>query len=304
MAIFVIKIAPCLSLIKIIEKIIEKELTDIMQKETIDMKSLHEKLLEIAIYLDSFCKEHNVNYYLMGGSTLGALRHHGFIPWNDDFDVFMTYNNYIKFLKLSDHNLDKDRFYLQEENTDEWPLFFTKLRMNGTTYLEENTKNSTMHKGIYIDVFCLNNISDNKIYRFMQYLAALLLTAQSLSRRGYKTNKNFVKKTVMFFAHCFVRGKIKQFLLIFARGLNLEKIEYVGNFFDKAPFQMTCFPVEWLGNPRYVSFENVMLPIPVEAEKYLKLRYGDYMKMPDEKTLKKYPPHAYFVDVNNDYSIY
>lgn len=261
-------------------------------------------MLEITIYLDKFCKKHNIIYYLMGGSALGALRHKGFIPWDDDLDVFMTYDNYIKFIDTAKKHLDTKHFYLQEENTEEWPMFFTKLRMNGTTFIEEDTQDNNMHKGVYIDIMCLNNVSENKIYRYFQYFSALLLTAQTIDKRGYKTNKNFKKKLAMLFARIFVRGFVKKSLIYFVRCLNKNETQYVGHFFGKAPFSKTSFPRAWLGEQRYVPFEDTVLPIPQETEKYLTLRFGDYMKMPDDRTMKKYPIHALFVDLNRDYSEY
>lgn len=269
-----------------------------------DIKSLQMKILEIVTYLDKFCKERNITYYLMGGSALGALRHKGFIPWDDDLDVFMTFDNYQKFLKYAREELDIKEFYLQEENTEEWPMFFTKIRMNGTTFLEENTKNSKMHQGVYIDIMCLNNTSSNIIYRYLQYCAALLLTAQTLEMRGYPENHSLIKKIAMKGARFLVKGRVKKNIINFVRGLNSKPTKNIGHFFGKAPFKRTSFPLEWLGTPRYVSFENTQLPIPQEAEKYLSMRFGDFMELPDEKTLKQYPIHASFVDLTKDYTEY
>jgi lipopolysaccharide cholinephosphotransferase len=151
---------------------------------TSDIKTLQNKILEIAKYFDAFCREHGIVYYLMGGSALGALRHKGFVPWDDDFDVFMTYDNYKKFFDAAQKDLNTSEFYLKKENTPEWPLFFTKLRMNGTTLIEKDTQNRKMHKGIYIDIMCLNNVSDNKAYAYLQYVSAVLLSANALYIRG------------------------------------------------------------------------------------------------------------------------
>lgn len=216
----------------------------------------------------------------------------------------MTYDNYTKFIETAKKNLDKEKFYLQEENTEEWPLFFTKLRMNGTTFIEENTRNSKMHQGVFIDIMCLNNVSNNIFYRFLQYSAALLLTAHTLDKRGYKSNKSFKKKIAMLFARIFVRGPIKRKLISFVRSLNNKPTKMVGHFFGKAPFSKTSFPVSWLGKQRYVPFETTMLPVPQEAEKYLTLRFGDFMKIPDKNTLKEYPIHALFIDLEKDYREY
>jgi lipopolysaccharide cholinephosphotransferase len=269
-----------------------------------NINEVQNKILEIAIYLDEFCREHDITYYLMGGSALGAIRHKGFIPWDDDLDVFMTYENYIKFIDSCERYLDNDRFYLQKENTKEWPLFFTKLRMNNTTFIEADTKDRIMHKGFYVDVMCLNNTSQNAIYRYLQYFSARLILSKSLAERGYITTSK-LKKIATSLSKLCVRGVILKMLLSIVRGLNKKETGYVGHFFGRAKFKNTSFAKEFLGTPRYVEFSTTKLPVPEQAEKYLELRFGkDYMKMPDQKTRDQYPVHAIFVDTEKDYKEY
>lgn len=270
----------------------------------LNLLEIQDKILEIAVYFDEFCREHEITYYLMGGSALGAVRHEGFIPWDDDLDVFMTFENYKKFLNVCESHLDREKFYLQKENTEEWPLFFSKLRMNNTTFIEEDTQYRKMHKGFYIDVMCLNNTTKNKFFRYLQYFAAKIVISKTLYERGYSTN-NKVKKVAMGLSKIVINKTIIKLLLMFIRSLNSFNTQYVGHFFGRAKFKNTSFPKKYLGQPKYTKFSKVALPVPFEVEKYLAVRFGSsFMDMPSKKVRDQYPSHAIYADPNVDYKVY
>lgn len=269
-----------------------------------ELKELQSKILEIAVYFDNFCKDNNITYYLMGGSALGAIRHQGFIPWDDDYDVFMDYNNYSKFLKIVEEKIDKSKFYFQREDTDEWPMYFSKIRMNRTTFIEKDLVGRDMHHGIYIDIMCLNNASSISIIRYLQYFSALVLNTRALMEKGYNTNSN-IKRIALYLSKILVKDFVKVFLLRFVRSFNKSNTKFVGHYFGRAPFLKTSFKKSYLSKPRYMTFENLFLPVPCKVEKYLTIRYGvNYMALPSEDEKMEYPSHAFIVDTLKPYDEY
>lgn len=269
-----------------------------------ELQDLHNVILEIALDFDNFCKENDITYYLMGGSALGAIRHQGFIPWDDDFDVFMDRENYLKFIQVAKSKLDTNKYYFQEEDTEEWPLFFSKIRMNNTTFIEKDVADRKMHHGIYIDIMCLNYTYNNKLLRYFQYIVARILSSSALSKKGYIT-KSKTKKMILAISRLLTFGPLKNILLKMVRVKKPKKLNLIAHFFGRAPFSKTTFPVTFLSTPRYTSFENLLLPVPKEVEKYLVIRYGNkYMELPSKEEKDKYPSHAYIVDTNKSYKNY
>ena len=138
----------------------------------------------------------------------------------------------------------------------------------------------------------------------MQYLAARIINIRALYDKGYITN-NIYKKILINISPYIINKYIKNNLLNFVRILNSKKTFLVGHFFGRAPFKKTSFPECYLGKPRYVQFEHLLLPVPQEVGKYLEVRYGNkYMDLPSEDEKKKYPSHAYIIDVNKNYQFY
>ena len=184
-----------------------------------NLDSLHAVLHEILDDFDSFCRSNDIQYSLAYGTVLGAVRHKGFIPWDDDLDVMMTRENYNKFLTLFKNN---EKYTLQKEQID-YPLYFSKLRKNGTTFIENikyRKKWKNIHQGIYIDIFPLDKVSSNKIEAKMQTVFSNILISQMLFLRGYQTKK-LLKWVFMLFSILFI--PFRKFLFNYVTKFNSRK---------------------------------------------------------------------------------
>lgn len=158
----------------------------------------HQAMLEKLLYAFSdVCEQNNIPFQLYAGTLLGAVRHHGFIPWDDDIDVVMSRDAYDRFLQVAPKALNPDIFFLQGEYSEHWPMFFSKLRLNHTACMEKFIpKDPMMHQGIYIDIFPYDNLSNNSFRRKLQFYASKIVIAKGLHLRGLATD-SILKKAVM-----------------------------------------------------------------------------------------------------------
>lgn len=264
---------------------------------------LQNKILEIAVYIEQFCTQHDIDYCLMGGSALGAKRHGGFIPWDDDLDIFMTPDNYEKFREKFVEFGDHEKFYLQEYGrTKKGHVTVPKLRMNGTTYLEDLTKDWDIHQGIFVDIFILHNCPNNKIKQLWQCFWAKCAVVKGMSMRGYDRQKG-LRKFLLWLSKLLPRKLMVDFALRQVYRYRNEESDYYCNFLGKAVYKKGLYKKEWFNQTEYIPFEKTELRVPVGLHEFLTERFGDYMIPPSEERIK-WEQHAWKWDTNNDFSVY
>lgn len=271
-------------------------------QDTYGFLELQDKILEIAVDFDKFCSVNDIDYCLMGGSALGAKRHGGFIPWDDDLDVFMTPQNYEKFRERFHINGDKEKYYLQEWGETDGLVTISKIRMNNTSYIEESLENYDIHHGIYIDIFILHTCPDNKLAQMYQCLWAKYVIMKGLASRGYNRRKGFLGfalKVMNLFPEKFlVKYGLKQ-----VYKYRDKKTGYFCNFLGKAVFKNAIYKREWFEKSEYAAFEKVQLKIPENLHDFLTFRFGDYMKPPSPERIK-WEQHAKSWDTKKDFREY
>lgn len=267
------------------------------------ISELQDKILEIAKYIDEFCSEHDIDYCLMGGSALGAKRHNGFIPWDDDLDIFMTPDNYEKFRDIFYRQGDTEKFYLQEcGKTSKGYVSTPKLRMNGTTYIEELTKDFKMHQGIFVDIFILHNCPNSKLLQLWQCFWAKCTIVKGMSMRGYNRQTGIRKLFI-----CASKLLPKKIMVDFALGQvyrfrNINS-DYYCNFLGKAIFKKGIYDKDWFSQTLPIPFEKVYLRAPKGLHEFLTKRFGNYMVIPSADRIK-WEQHAWKWSTTKDFSEY
>ena len=244
-----------------------------------DLHHLQQVILMIAKDINELCLRNGIRYFLLGGSAIGAVRHKGFIPWDDDLDIVMDAENYGRFIKVCREQLDKEKYYLQEGFVD-WPMPFSKIKLRGTTFEEPGQfANPDGECGIFLDVFKVENAPSSSIGQKWQYFCAKYLLCYCLLERGWSEISG-MKKLMMMAAYPL---KIK-----WLRGLFRYQTEkwngkdggcrffWAGRYrFAKAFYDKDIFDVAI-----YVPFEDTKLPVPEKYDKWLTQIFGDYMTPP------------------------
>ena len=253
------------------------------------MNALQEKQLDILKCFIKVCEKHNLQYFLVGGSTLGAIRHKGFIPWDDDIDVGMPRKDYDEFIKLQDE-FKGTPYFIQTFKSDPCYIYnYGKLRDSSTTFIENTFKQHRINHGVWIDIFPIDGFSKvvkprekfakkvNHIW-WQVYLSYLPALRRKVHARTFFKDilLNIVAGLFYIFDIAHFRNKHVE---RFAKKIPLEESVMAGNYFGfnmKREAMDTKIFKEFIKVP----FEDVMAYVPKDYDTYLRNLYGDYMKLP------------------------
>lgn len=244
-------------------------------------------ILNIAKYLDDFCEVHNIDYCLMGGSALGAIRHKGFIPWDDDLDIFMRPDEYSRFREAFIKEGDQFKFYLQEWGDTQGRPAMAKLRLNNSHYVETDLECLDIHKGIFIDIFILHSCPDNKLGHWWQYFWSRYLVLKALANRNYKRRGIIVSMMLKPLKYLPRKAFVKFALNQIYR--NHDKItKYFCHYIGRAGYKKGLYKSSYFNKSKRVPFETITLRVPERVEEYLTDRWGDYMNIPSKEEIAYY----------------
>ena len=242
--------------------------------------------LEILCEVDRVCRENDIHWFLCCGTLLGAVRHQGFIPWDDDLDIGMMREDYEKFFHLALEKMDP-KFCVQSWYTEpEYPLPFGKVRMRGTLYIEAKSA-LFQENGFYIDVFPFDNAPDDPEEQAVHAAKLNDLFRMKLMKSGYKPwlEKGRInwKKRIGYLLYQLKARKYTQEDLAYqydtlaagcSKGKTICRQRGLRN--------LECYPACWFTELGECTFESERFPIPQNFDAVLTAQFGDYMTPPPE----------------------
>ena len=261
------------------------------------LPQLHKTEVEILDEIVRICNKYNLKYYLIGGTLLGAVRHKGFIPWDDDLDIVMPRKDYVKFCQLCATELAPE-YYLHGIDTDPtyW-LVFAKIRKRNTLFNERNIAPISAPKGIYVDIFPLDEaLSEDSLEQRIRTRIIKGLSATICRKRGLDVRPSLKGRILMQPLLLFSIYRLSMWQLKLMTKQNHKKCDYYINFgsnyntvkqtIHKSKYEPSC----------QVEFEGKLYNTLGDYAYFLKRIYGeDYMQLPPpEKRITHRPVRISF----------
>ena len=251
----------------------------------------------------ALCERHHLTYFGIAGTILGAVRHGGFIPWDDDIDIAMPRKDFERFIEFAEKELSDRYFLLNTEHDPEYPLHTTRLCLKGTSFIEEAFRDAKFHCGIFLDLYPYDNLADGpfayklQIWRTWFYSKILILRT---IEKPYIAQTGVAAKVILAVCkvcNMFLKGIKADPLKIYWKGqrisrkYNKRKTKRIGFPSDTDPEWNTLYLRE-IYPLKKVKFENTVIPIPRKYRVMLQHLYGDdYMTPPPEEKRKTHYPH-------------
>ncbi len=258
---------------------IAKELTDeeLRRLQLTQTDMLHE--------LHRICVENDIKYIIDAGTLLGAVRHEGFIPWDDDIDIRILRSEYKKLCKVLEKKLDKDKLFFQNYESDKYYIWqYSRILKKGTRYVRLGKEHLKQKDGVYLDIFICDGVPNNKILRKIHNRVTMFCRKSMYAKVAYLTEKNKYKKLVYNILRIVPKKAVFFIYNILGRLFNENNCSKFGSYGWHADKDNNGFKKEWFTDLVLLDFENGKFYGPKDYDGFLRYSFGDdYMELPPEE---------------------
>ncbi len=271
---------------------------------------LQDKMLDLLKHFIETCDKYGFHYWLAGGTCLGALRHQGFIPWDDDLDVYMPRNDYERYWAIMGHGIKDGHYKLcrTEEKKNYHHRVMQLVDLN-TTFIHSRCKDENLEHGVYIDIIPIDACPDNPLSRLSQFCNAIVYSICNIQCKpeyngGKLTGLMSLGTTLLLSIIRRPESRYKVWRRAERRMVNYDWNKCINVKCLTSTFRelSTPMPKSWFAE-RKVPFEDIEAVIPKNAEAYCFMMYGDFMTLPPkEKQTVRHKTE--FIDLNNPYTKY
>ena len=261
------------------------------------LKPIWDATMEVFTHFSKVCEENDLRYFGAFGTALGAVRHQGFIPWDDDFDVLMPREDYDKFLRIAENALPEYLRLVTWENTPEYPHIFAKVMDTREPVVAgiEAKVGFPLNQGVFIDIFPIDGFPVTFFARKMWWFTYLFYRCVEWGIQKRKS-KTFVQRVerILGFAACLMMPRIRSqrdfmpYLERLARKVPYKGSVWCGYMLDHSFFKPHIHSTSVFAESKLVDFYNGSIRLAQDIDSYLKVEYGDYLKLPPSDKQK---PH-------------
>lgn len=253
-----------------------------------DLRKLQMVEYELICEVDRICRKNNIQYTLYAGTLLGAVRHQGFIPWDDDADIAFLPEEYDKFFEACKSDLDTEKFFLQDYRTDPYYRWgYAKLRRNNSAFVREGQEHMKYHNGICIDLFVLYSVPDNPIHRKLYFDAFFLIRKTLYSEAGKVSAPNGFLRSIYMMLSKIPKETVFKFAnkILYKKPARLVNLMYI-----PTPSSKYGIPRRCLVQNTALKFEDKFFSAMKGYDEVMRIAYGDYMTPPPENKRGSHNP--------------
>ena len=249
--------------------------------------------LEMLIEVDRICRSCGIRYNVIAGTMLGAVRHGGFIPWDDDADVAMLRTEYERFREACRTELDTERFYFQDHReTPGYRWGYGKLRRKDTLFLREHQEHMPYEQGVFIDIFPLDCVPDSRIGRALVNFECFCVRKLLWARVGRVAETRKGKRALYAALDRIPEERILRMLERLIAQAARRDTDWVRILMFPTPNREYGYRKRWYTGAEDVSFEKRTFPGVADGDGYLRFKFGEYMVPPPEDRRKTHPVSA------------